>query len=200
MSNLTKRQKEFYDFIRQYIKKHEISPSLDEIKDYFRLSAKSTVHEQLMSLVDKGYLKKNDYAERGYELNEQDKNLISVPLIGTITAGQPIEAIEIPSEVVNMIRDPRFKGGELYALRVKGNSMIGDGIFDNDFVIIKNQCTADNGDTVVAIIDNNEATLKRYYKEKDRIRLQPANPTLSPIFRKEVEVRGVVVKIIRNFP
>lgn len=199
MSTLTKRQKEIFDYIKNYLKKNGISPSLEEIKDHFKLSAKSTAHEHLSALVEKGFLKKSDNIERGYELNEMDRNLIAIPLVGTITAGQPIEAIEIPSEAVKIARDQRFAKGELYALKVKGNSMIGDGIFDNDIVIVKKQATADNGDTVVAIVDENEATLKRYYKEKGRVRLQPANPTFSPIYRQNVEVRGIVIKIIRNF-
>jgi repressor LexA len=99
---------------------------------------------------------------------------------------------------VEIAKDRRFQDGELYALKVKGNSMIGDGIFDGDIAIIKKQEWAENGDTAVAIIDDNEATLKRYYKEKGRIRLQPANPIFEPIFRKNVEIRGIAIKIIRN--
>ncbi|MEI7498693.1 MAG: transcriptional repressor LexA [Candidatus Falkowbacteria bacterium] len=198
MSTLTRRQKETLDYVKKYIKKHGIAPSLDEVKGYFKLSAKSSAHEQLAVLVEKGYLKKSDYAERGYELIKEEKNLISVPLSGIIAAGQPIEAIETINETVKITNTARFSRNVLYALRVRGDSMIGDGIFDNDIVIVKKQSAADNGDTVVAIIDNNEATLKRFYQEPDKIRLQPANPSLKPIYREEVEIRGVVVSIIRN--
>ncbi|PIR77178.1 MAG: repressor LexA, partial [Candidatus Magasanikbacteria bacterium CG10_big_fil_rev_8_21_14_0_10_38_6] len=111
--------------------------------------------------------------------------------------GKPLEAIETPEEFIRVVREDPLRGN-LYALKAKGNSMIQEGIFDGDFIIVKKQQTAENGDTVVAIIDDNEATLKKYYQEKDRIRLQPANPTFSPTYRQEVEIRGVVVKIIRN--
>ena len=124
--------------------------------------------------------------------------MFEIPLIGAITCGQPLEAIEIPDTTVEIAKDRRFQEEELYALKAKGNSMIGDGIFDGDFLIIKKQEWAEDGDTVVAIIDDNEATLKKYYKEKDRIRLQPSNPTFNPIYRKDVEIRGIVVKVIRD--
>lgn len=199
MSTLTKRQKEIYDYIKHFIKDYEYSPTFEDIKNNFKLSALSTVHEHIGTLIEKGYLSRNALKKNKLiELNKITNNSIDIPLVGVIAAGQPIEAIEIPNEVVSISKNEYFKNGELYALKVKGNSMIGDGIFDNDFVIVKKQNTAENGDTVVAIVDENEATLKRFYKEKGRIRLQPANPTLSPIYRKEVEIRGVVVKIIRN--
>lgn len=198
MITLTKRQKEILDYITQYVEKKGYAPTFDEIKDKFNLSAISTVHEHITALVDKGYLERDGGVVRGLSIPKRVKPWIEVPLVGTIMAGKPIEAIEIPNEIIKIVRNKRFTRGELYALKVKGNSMIGDGIFDNDFVIVKKQNTAENGDTIVAIVDENEATLKRFYKEKGRIRLQPANPTLSPIYRKEVEIRGVVVKIIRN--
>lgn len=200
MPTLTKKQKEVYDFVSGYIEEYGYAPSLPEIRDHFQISAVSTVHEHLKTLISKGLLKRAKNVSRSLELvGKRITDMMAVPLVGTITAGKPIEAIEIPDEVVEIAKDHRFQEGELYALKVHGNSMIGDGIFDGDFAIIKKQDYAENGDTVVAVIDDNEATLKRFYREKDRIRLQPANPTFSPIFRKEVEVRGIVVKIIREF-
>jgi len=199
MSILTKKQTEIMDFIEKYIQRNGCSPSLTEIKSEFGISAVSTIHEHISSLVKKGVLKRTKGIIRGLELTTTKLNgLMSIPLVGTITAGRPIEAIEIPDEVVEIAKDRRFQDGELYALRVKGNSMIGDGIFDGDIAIIKKQEWADNGDTAVAIIDDNEATLKKFYKEKKRIRLQPANPTFQPIFRKKVEIRGIAIKIIRD--
>jgi repressor LexA len=196
---LTKKQAEIRDFIAKYNQKNGCSPSLTEIKNELGISAVSTVHEHISSLVKKGILKKTKGVIRGLELvRAKADGLMAIPLVGVITAGKPIEAIEIPDDVVEIAKDRRFQDGELYALRVKGNSMIGDGIFDGDIAIIKKQEWADNGDTAVAIIDDNEATLKKYYKEKGRIRLQPANPTFEPIFRKNVEIRGVAIKIIRN--
>lgn len=200
MPTLTKKQKEVYDFVSSYIEEYGYAPSLPEIRDHFQISAVSTVHEHLKTLIAKGMLTRAKNVSRSLELvGKRITDMMAVPLVGVITAGKPIEAIEIPDEVVEIAKDPRFQDGELYALKVHGNSMIGDGIFDGDYAIIKKQNYADNGDTVVAVIDDNEATLKRFYREKDQIRLQPANPTFSPIFRKEVEVRGIVVKIIREF-
>ena len=123
---------------------------------------------------------------------------MEIPLLGIIRAGKPIEAIETVNEFIRIVREPFLKGN-LYALKVEGDSMIEEGIFDNDIIIAKKQSVADNGDMVVAIIDENEATLKKFYVEKDKIKLQPANPKYEPIYRKDVEIRGVVVKIIRNF-
>jgi repressor LexA len=199
MPILTKRQKELYDYIAKCINKNGYAPSLTEIKDEFNISTVSTVHEHISNLIEKGLLRKTKGVIRNIELiKKRTSDLMAVPLVGTIAAGQPIEAIEVPDDVVEIAKNRRFQDGELYALRVKGNSMIGDGIFDGDIAIIKKQEWADNGDTAVAIIDDNEATLKRYYKEKGRIRLQPANPTFEPIFRKNVEIRGIAIKIIRN--
>ncbi|MDD2258030.1 transcriptional repressor LexA [Candidatus Falkowbacteria bacterium] len=200
MPTLTKKQKEVYDFIEEQIAENGYAPSLPEIRDHFQISAVSTVHEHVTSLVKKGLLKRAKNVSRSLELvGQRFTDMMEVPLVGVITAGKPIEAIEIPDQVVEIAKDRRFQGGELYALKVHGNSMIGDGIFDGDFAIIKKQDYAADGDTVVAVIDDNEATLKRFYREKNRIRLQPANPTFSPIYRKEVEIRGIVVKIIREF-
>ena len=201
MTTLTKKQAQIKDFIERYSQEHGYAPSLSEIRDEFGISTISTVHEHLSNLVEKGVIKRLKGVARSLELVNLKSmaETMSVPLVGVITAGKPIEAIEVPDEVIEIAKDRRFQEGELYALRVRGNSMIGDGIFDGDFAIIKKQAWADNGDTAVAIVDDNEATLKKYYKEKGRIRLQPANPTFSPIFRKEVEIRGIVVKIIRDF-
>lgn len=138
-----------------------------------------------------------DHRPRGIDVFEKEQ-MVQIPLSGTIAAGQPIEAIEVPNETITITRDVVGKHGKHYALRVQGNSMIEEGIFDGDVVVIRKQDTAENGQTVVAIIDENEATLKKLYRENGRFRLQPANPTLFPIFRDEVEIRGVVVKVIRN--
>lgn len=199
MSILTKKQKQIYDYITVYIEKYGYAPSLTEIKDKFGIAAISTIHEHIANLIKKGLLKKAKGVARSIELvKKKVSDFMTVPLVGIITAGKPIEAIEIPNEAVEMSKDQRFQEGELYALKIKGNSMIDDGIFDGDIAIIRKQEWADNGDTAVAIIDDNEATLKKFYKEKGRIRLQPANPTFQPIFRENVEIRGIVVKIIRN--
>ncbi|QQG52186.1 MAG: transcriptional repressor LexA [Candidatus Falkowbacteria bacterium] len=199
MSTLTKKQKQIYDFIREYTGKYGYAPSLTEIGSEFGVSTVSTIHKHISNLIEKGLVKRIRGVARSIELvGKQTVDFMAIPIIGTIAAGKPIEAIEVPDDVVEIAKDRRFQDGDLYALRVKGNSMIGDGIFDGDIAIIKKQEWADNGDTAVAIIDDNEATLKKFYKEKGRIRLQPANPTFQPIFRKHIEIRGIAVKIIRD--
>ncbi len=199
MSTLTKRQKQILDYIEKFIRKEKYSPSLEEIGKHFGL-VKSTVHQHVGTLREKGYLKNIENQPRSIELNKKQKisDLLAIPLLGTIAAGEPIEAIEVPNETVSIARNEINNPRDYYALRVAGNSMVEEGIFNGDMVIIKKQQTADNGQTVVAIIDDNEVTLKRVYKEKNRIKLQPANQEMLPIYRKEVEIRGIVIKIIRN--
>ena len=200
MTSITKRQKEIYNYIENYIKKNGYAPSLFEIRDKANITTISTAHGYISRLVKAGLLKRTKGIARSIELvSKKTVDFMAIPIIGTIAAGRPIEAIEVPDDVVEIAKDRRFQNGELYALRVKGNSMIGDGIFNGDIAIIKKQEWADNGDTAVAIIDDNEATLKKFYKEKSHIRLQPANPVFEPIFRKNVEIRGIVVKILRNY-
>jgi len=198
MSPLTKRQQEIFEYISSYIDKNNYSPTYEEIKDNFGLSALSTVHEHITELVNKGYLLRDEKSPRGIAVIPKKKQYMEIPLLGLIRAGKPIEAIETVNEFIRIVREPFLKGN-IYALKVEGDSMIEEGIFDNDIIIAKKQSVADNGDMVVAIIDENEATLKKLYVEKNKIKLQPANPKYEPIYRKDVEIRGVVVKIIRNF-
>lgn len=199
MATLTKKQKAVYDFVKTYINKKGFSPTFEEIKKHFKLSALSGVHQHIETLEEKGFLTKSEYSARGLELSNQNEPMVQIPLLGVIAAGQPIEAIEeSDAKTINLPKSQLLQSGKYYALKVQGNSMIGDGIFDGDTVVIRKQETADNGQTVVAIIDDNEATLKKIYKGKGRIKLQPANQMMLPIFRKEVEIRGVVVQIIRN--
>jgi len=197
MPILSSRQKEILLYIKECLNKYGFSPTIEEIREKFNLSANSTVHEHISALVNKGFLERDDKTIRGLSLPEKIKTYLKIPLVGIITAGLPIEAVENPGESIKVAMEPTLKG-VLYALKVKGDSMINDGIFNDDIIIARKQETADNGDTVVAIIDDNEATLKKIYVEKDNIRLQPANPKYKPFYRKEVEIRGVVVKIIRN--
>lgn len=194
---ITKKQKEVLDFIKKYISKKEIAPTLEEIREYFSLSSVSTAHHYIKKLQGDGYLLKEYKHPRSISTIEE-KRTVDVPLLGTIAAGFPIQAIEIPGETISVTKDTIGNYGDYYALRVSGNSMIDEGIFDGDIVVIKKQSYADNGQMVVAIIDENEATLKKLYKEKDKFRLQPANMNMLPFYRDEVEVRGVVVRIIRS--
>ena len=194
---LTKKQVQVLDFLKTYRSKNDYAPSLEEIRRKFKLASVSTAHYYISKLQDAGFLNKEHNQPRAVSTVEA-KQTVEIPILGAIAAGQPIEAIEIPDETITITRDEIGKQGKHYALRVQGSSMIDEGIFDGDIVVIRKQEVAENGQTVVAVIDDNQATLKKLYRENGKFRLQPANPTLFPIYRDEVEVRGVVVKIIRN--
>ncbi|HCI04613.1 TPA: hypothetical protein DEW47_01340 [Patescibacteria group bacterium] len=194
---ITKKQTQVLDFIKVYMAKRSYAPSLDEIKKKFKLASVSTAHYYISKLQDAGFLNKEHNQPRAVS-TVKAKQTVEIPILGAIAAGQPIEAIEVPDETITITRDEIGKQGKHYALRVQGSSMIDEGIFDGDIVVIRKQEVAENGQTVVAVIDDNQATLKKLYRENGKFRLQPANPTLFPIYRDEVEVRGVVVKIIRN--
>lgn len=194
---LTKKQKAVLDFIRGYLKKYEYAPSLEEIQKKFKLASVSTAHFYVNKLKKAGYLETTENKPRSINMSHKEQ-LIQIPVLGTITAGQPIEAIENFEDTISVV-NPNIKTHKgYYALRVAGDSMIDEGIFDGDIVVIKKQSTAENGQTVVAIIDDNQATLKKLYREKTQFRLEPRNQNMLPFFRKEVEVRGVVVQVIRN--
>ena len=198
MANITKKQKQVFDFINGYISENGISPTIEEIRRELKLKAISTIHEHINTLKEKGYLSKSDNSARSISPSRQIKSVIDIPIVGRIAAGQPIEAIESKEDAISLV-NPNIKSSQgPYALRVVGESMIDEGIFDGDIVVIKKQSAAENGQTVVAIIDDNEATLKKLYREKTRFRLEPRNQNMLPFFRKEVEVRGVVVQVIRN--
>jgi len=198
MASLTQRQKQIYDFIRNYIEKKSLSPTFEEIRRHFKLSALSTVHQHIDTLAEKGFLVKTNNIARGIELKEDD-DLVTIPLIGTIAAGEPIEAIE-DKETIAVPRSRLPKSSEIYALRVAGDSMIDEDINDGDVVIIKKQRVAENGQKVVALLNENEATLKKIYREKGKIRLQPANKNIKPLYVKpgEVMVQGVLIDVVRK--
>lgn len=191
MSKTTKQQ--IITYINNYVGDNGIFPTLNEIKDAVGLKSVSTVHQHVKDLVDNGLLAVDENG--GYNLASTVSESNKVPLIGCIAAGFPIEAIE---EVTSYIDTGNLPKGDFYALKVKGDSMIEDGIFDGDIVIIKKQTSAQNGQTVVAIIDDNQATLKKIYKEEGKFRLQPANQLMLPLIRDVVEVRGIVWSIQRN--
>lgn len=196
--SLTPKQKKILDYIIIYSQKNNYAPSLEEIKSHFRLNAISTVYQHVEALKNKGYLKKENNQPRGVTPLRKTSEVIEIPLLGLISAGQPIEAIDENPEPLLISKQLIRQQGNHYALKVKGDSMIDEGIYDGDVVIIREQKTADNGETVVAIINKNEATLKKIYRENNRIRLQPANQSFLPIFTNEVEIRGKVISIIRN--
>lgn len=182
------------------------SPTLSEIAEAMGLSSLATVHEHLQTLEKKGVIKRFDGAVRGIEILDQGVNAnltgIELPLVGYIAAGEPIDAIENPSETITVSPDLVSKVKRCYVLQVKGDSMIDEGIFDGDFVVIQKQDTAANGDIVVALIEGAFATLKTIYTEKDgRIRLQPANAKMDPIYvdPRDLEVQGKVTGVIRKY-
>ena len=200
---LYKRQRELMEFLRLFITKNGFSPTLQEIADAMNLSSLATVHEHLQALIKKGLIKKYEGAVRGIEILDEKMGAIlegiELPLVGLIAAGRPIEAIEDPTETITI--SPNIISGRrrAFVLQVKGNSMVKDGIHDGDYVVIEQQETANNGDIVVALLGNGFATLKRYYKEAHRIRLEPANDSMSPIFATNVAIQGKVRGIIRRF-
>lgn len=203
---LYKRQKEIVDFISQYIQKNNSSPTLQEIASAMGLSSLATVHEHINTLVKKGVIKKYEGAVRGLEIVSEnfESNLsgIELPLVGFIAAGKPIDAFENSYETVTVPLDMVSSVKKCFVLQVKGDSMIDEGIFNGDYVVIQKQDTADNGDIVVALLDNGFATLKTYYRESGgRIRLQPANPKMDPIYTTENDlvIQGKVTGVIRKY-
>lgn len=198
MQTITKKQKQVFDFINIYIAENGISPTIEEIRKKLKLKAVSTIHEHINSLKKSGYLSKSENSARSLSLKKEIKSIIEIPIVGKIAAGYPIEVIEHAEDTISIV-NPAIKTSDgYYALGVTGDSMIDEGIFDGDIVVIKKQSVAENGQTVVAIIDDNQATLKKLYREKNRIRLEPRNPTMQPLFRTDVEIRGVVVQVISN--
>jgi repressor LexA len=197
VDNLTKRQKEILDYVQNFIDSHDYAPSYREIADHFKLGSIATVADHLENLEGKGFITRDHNEARSLQLsprfNERD---FEVQLMGTIAAGYPIEAIRT-RETIDIPRD--MMGKNVFALKVRGDSMIDDGIFDGDYVIIEQTSNPKNGDIVVALLDNENATLKRFYKEKGRIRLQPANSNFKPIFSNKVVVQGRVKGVIRKF-
>jgi len=192
---LTKKQKKVVDFIESYSQKHGVAPSHEEMRKYLKLSSVSTINHYMKILQDKGYISREKNTARSVEIGKKE-SIINIPFKGYIAAGQPIEVIE-EYETIPVPRS-LFSNGELFALGVKGDSMIDEGIFDGDTVIVRKQNTVEDGETAVALINNNEVTLKKIYREKNRIRLQPANPKLRPFYVKEVIIQGKVISTFRN--
>ncbi|KKS37641.1 MAG: hypothetical protein UV01_C0009G0049 [Parcubacteria group bacterium GW2011_GWA2_42_14] len=196
---ITKRQKQAIDFITAYQEQKGYAPSLHEIRKKLKLSSVSTAHFHVSKLRDLGYLSKEENKPRSIEVLGRE-TMIKIPLLGTIAAGQPIEAIQ-DKEMIAVPKSKIPSSSEVYALRVVGNSMIDENINDGDVVLVRQQETAENGQKVVALINNHEATLKKFYKEMGYIRLQPANKTMEPlIFRngRDVSIQGIVLDVIRE--
>jgi len=197
-----KRQQQILDFIKQHIQSTGSAPTLRQIADAIGVNSLATVHEHLQTLVTKGLIKRKTGKVRAIEVKiplDFSKTGMEVPILGFIAAGAPIEAYTDPN--ATMAIPHSFVSGKkrTYVLQVRGESMIEDGIMDSDYVVIEQTETANNGEIVVALLDNGMATLKRYYKETTRIRLEPANAKMQPIFVKNVRIQGKVVGLIRRY-
>lgn len=196
---LTKRQKQVLDYITSFRKKRGYSPALEEIQRHFKLASVSTAHFHIKKLYDLGLLEKKHNKPRSIDIYENEK-MVNIPLLGLIAAGQPIEATQ-NKETIAVPQNKLSRSGEFYALRVLGNSMVDENINDGDIVLVKQQSVAENGQKVVALINNYEATLKKIYKERGYIRLQPANKTIEPIIiekNREIAIQGIVIDVIKN--
>jgi len=200
---LYKRQKQILDFISQYIQKNGFSPTLTEIAEAIGVSSLATVHEHLTAMVKKGVIKRYEGAVRGIEI--VDKKVgeltkgIELPILGFIAAGRPIEPHTDPNATTSVSPGMLTGKKRAFVLQVKGDSMIEEGILDGDYVVVEQREKVKNGDIVVALLENGFATLKRFFKEATRVRLEPANTQMSPIFAKNVRIQGKVVGIIRRF-
>ncbi|MDD4036615.1 MAG: transcriptional repressor LexA [Bacilli bacterium] len=204
MKNLTDRQQEVLNYIKKYIANNGYPPAIREIGEAIGLSSPATIHSHLCNLEEKGFIKKGNSKNRAIELLVKNEfidtsdNVIEVPLLGTITAGNPIEAIETPNEYfslpINLI--PLRK--EVFTLLISGDSMINVGIYDGDIVIIERQNTAHNGEIVAAMTDENMVTLKTFYKENNYFRLQPENDTMEPIILDTVTILGKAIGLYRK--
>lgn len=198
MSPLTPKQKKILDFIQSFADREGYPPSQQEIADSFGFRSLGTVQNYLVRLEREGLLARDWNARRGLRVIRPKRNAMELPLVGTVAAGKPIEAIEIPDTIE--VPASMVGAGENFVLRVKGDSMVGDGILDGDYVVVRKQATADSGQTVVALI-RGEATVKRLLHKGRRIELHPANPAMAPIVLEDEEsfrIEGVVVGVIRH--
>ncbi len=196
--NLTPRQHEIVEFIRDYVAENDYAPTMQEIADHLGVS-RPTVFEHIEALEARGALSRQALRSRGIELApELSGRATALPLIGLIAAGSPIEAIE-DTEVLDLEELFQGRAGETFVLRVRGDSMIDEQICDGDYVIVEKRSQARNGETVVALLEGGDATLKKFYRERSRIRLQPANPSMKPIYTKDCRIQGVVIGILRKY-
>ena len=204
MDDLTKKQGEVLKFVKEFMVSHGYPPTVREIGEALGLSSPATTHSHLKGLEEKGYIRKNGNKNRAIELlvdNEyakKNEEIVEVPLLGKITAGNPIEAIENPGEYFSLPAYLIPKQKEVFTLKVSGESMINAGIYDGDIVIVERCNTARNGEIVVAMTDENEVTLKTFYKEDGYFRLQPENDTMKPFIFKNITILGKAIGLYRK--
>lgn len=204
MEQLTDKQEKILTVIKKFIAENGYAPTIRELCNLCGLSSTATMFVHLKNLTNKGYIKQTENKFRTIELNvpnEYDKKndtVIEVPLLGKVAAGNPIEAIENPNNYFSLPKELVPKNNEVFTLEVNGESMINIGIYDGDIVIVKKQNIANNGEIVVALTDENEVTLKRFYKEENHIRLQPENDFLEPIILPNVKILGKAIGLYRK--
>jgi repressor LexA len=199
---LTKKQRQILDYVESFVEGNGYSPSYEEIADHFGYSSLATVHEHLTNLETKGFLRKNYNKSRSLEIVHADLHApaLELPLLGQVAAGLPIEALEDAQETVTVPHD-MVRRGNNYVLRVRGDSMIDEQISDGDYIVVNSRQTAENGEMVVALVHGENATVKKFYREGTRVRLQPANPAMDPMYfpSDEVQIQGIVVGVIRRY-
>ncbi len=201
---LTKKQRQILDYVESFVDSNGYSPSYEEIADHFGYNSLATVHEHLTNLEQKGFLRKNYNKSRSLEIVRADLHApaLELPLKGEVAAGLPIEAVPDGMEETVTVPHDMVRRGENYVLRVRGNSMIEEQIRDGDYIIVNSRQTAENGEMVVALVNGDSATVKKFYRERDgRIRLQPANETMEPLYvhENDISIQGVVVGVLRRF-
>lgn len=201
---VTAKQRRVYEFIKGYVESNGEPPTIAEIGRHFQISSSASVHGILSALEREGLIKRTPNISRGISIvkqpSEEEDRGGEIPLLGTVAAGQPIEAL-LSHDTITV--PPNMQGrGRTFALRVRGDSMIDENIQDGDIIVVTSQNTADNGQTVVALIDGNYATVKKFYREPEFIRLEPANPQFKPLFIKtpeRIQIQGVVMGLIRKY-
>lgn len=205
MEKLTDSQYNILQVLKKLLAKNGYPPTVREIGEAAHLSSPATIHFHLNKLAEKGYIEKGNSKNRTIKLlvenefEEKDENIVEVPLLGKVTAGTPIEAIETPNEFFPLPVEIVSGKGEVFTLKVSGESMINVGIYDGDILIVQRKNTATNGETVVAMNDNNEVTVKTFYKENGHFRLQPENDTMAPIILDNVTILGKAIGLYRTF-
>lgn len=199
---ITARQRRVLDYIKHYFEVHQEAPTMSEIGQEFGMSSSASVHHVVSLLEREGLIRRIPNVSRGIELvqDEPHEDNYEIPLLGIVAAGAPIEAV-LNHETVSIPRD-MLRPGRMFALRVRGDSMIDEQIREGDFIVLQSQQTADNGQTVVALIDGSDATVKRFYVGRNQVRLEAANPLYKPIVIRppeRVQIQGLVVGVIRKF-
>ena len=197
---LTRRQKEILGFVKDFLDLYEYSPTLEEIARHFGLASLNGVYKHLKALESRGFIHRLSGQARSIQvLDPQGSGCPTLPLLGYVAAGQPLEAVTDVEKI--SVPESFLTRGRSYVLRVRGESMIEEHIWDGDYVVVEERSHAENGEMVIALIDGDSATLKRFYRERERIRLQPANPRLQPLYVNEerVKIQGVVVGIMRKY-